>query len=121
MLPAASGCSSSQTSEVSAAARGFYDAVGEGDGARACALLSPETRSDIEKSAGKSCADAVLDEDLPEPANVGEPSVYGTMAFVPADDDAMFLGRFPQGWLVTAVGCRLTDQASRYDCAVSGG
>ena len=120
MLSALTGCSSGQTSEVTAAANDFYSAVAEQDGAAACAFLSADTRTELEKSAGKACSEAVLEEDLSEPRDLGEPSVYGTMAFVTVDAGAMFLGRFPQGWLVTAVGCELTDQANRFDCAVAG-
>jgi hypothetical protein len=114
------GCLSSQTTGVSAAAQGFYSALAEGDGAGACEWLSAATRTELEQSAGKACAEALLEEDIPGPDGVDSARVYGTMAIVTAAGDTMFLGRFPQGWLVTAVGCRRTDQADRYDCTVAG-
>jgi hypothetical protein len=118
-LVAVAGCSSSQTPGVSAAAQGFYTAVAEGDGAGACELLSAATVTELEQSAGKACPEAVLEEDIPEPGDVDSARVYGTMAIVTAAGDTMFLSRFPQGWLVTAAGCQLSDQVDRYDCAVA--
>ncbi len=118
---ALTACSSSQASDVSATAEDFYAAVAAQDGAVACGLLSADSRTELEQAAGKPCPEAVLSEDLPQPQDVGSPEVFGTMAFVPAEGDRMFLGRFPEGWLVTAVGCELTDKADRYDCSVAGG
>jgi hypothetical protein len=114
-----SGCSSSPHG-VSVAAEGFYRALADSDGTTACALLSAAARTELEQSAGKTCPEAVLEEDLPEPDGVESAQAYGTMAIVTSAGDTMFLSRFPQGWLVTAVGCQLTDQADRYDCSVAG-
>jgi hypothetical protein len=116
-----SGCTSSQMSDVSAAAQQFYTSVAERDGGEACELLSAETRTELEQASGETCADAILGEDLQGPDGVDSARVYGTMAIVTADDDTMFLGRFPDGWLITGVGCRPTHQADRYDCSVAGG
>jgi hypothetical protein len=114
------GCSSSQTDDVSAAAEGFYAEVASRDGPGACALLSAATRTELEQSAGKACGEAVLEESIPDPDQVEPARVYGTMAIVSAGADTMFLSRFPEGWLVIAVGCDLTDRADRYDCSVEG-
>jgi hypothetical protein len=116
-----SGCSSSQGPAVSAAAQRFYVAVSEGDGDRACMMLSPDVRTELEKSSGEACAQAVLAEDLPAPRSVASSRVYGTMAIVDTSADTMFLSRFPEGWLVTGVGCRPTGRAGGYDCTVTGG
>ena len=114
-----SGCSSSPNG-VSVAAEGFYSALADSDGTAACALLSAATRTELEQSAGTTCPEAVLEEDLPEPDGEESTKAYGTMAIVTSAGDTMFLSRFPQGWLVTAVGCRLTGQADRYDCSLAG-
>ena len=116
-----SGCTSSQSPEVSVAAQQFYAAVADGDGGGACSLLSTATRTELEQSTGTACPEAVLDEDLPAADGVDSSRVYGTMAIVTAGDDTMFLGRFPSGWLVTGVGCQPTGQADRFDCTVTGG
>jgi hypothetical protein len=115
------GCSSSQTADVSVVAHDFYTALAAGDGDGACDALSADTRAELEQTSGKACPEAVLDEGLPEPDSVDPARVYGTMALVPAGDGTLFQSRFPRGWLVTAAGCRLTDQADRYDCLLAGG
>jgi hypothetical protein len=115
------GCSTSQTADVSVVAHDFYSALAAGDGDGACVALSADTRAELEKNSGKPCSEAVLDEGLPEPDAMDHARVYGTMALVPAGDGTLFLSRFPRGWLVTAAGCRLTDQAERYDCMLAGG
>ena len=115
------GCSSSQTQEVSVVAQRFYTAVTQADGRGACVLLSPATRTELEQASGEQCAQAVLDEQLPGPEGIASARAYGTMAIVTAGNDTMFLSRFPDGWLVTGVGCQPTGQAERYDCTVTGG
>jgi hypothetical protein len=95
-------------------------AVQGDDGAGACAVLAPETRSELEQSAGTSCAQAILDEDLPEPGPVRASEVYGQWAQVRLDGDTVFLAVFPDGWRVVAAGC--TPRPERpYDCALQGG
>ena len=116
-----SGCSSGQSPDASVAAQGFYSAVAESDGGGACELLSPATRIELEASSGKACAEAVLGEDLRAADGVESSRVFGTMAIVTTGQDTMFLSRFPDGWLVTGVGCEPADRADRYDCTVTGG
>jgi hypothetical protein len=105
---------------ASAVAVRLLDAVGRGDGASACAVLAPQTLADLERSADRPCADAVLDEDLPGPGRVTGSDVYGQWAKVRLDDDTVFLAVFRDGWFVVAAGCQ--PQADRpYDCALQGG
>ena len=106
---------------MSSVAHDFYSALAAGDGDGACEALSADTRSELEQTSGQACPLAVLDEGLPGPDAVDPVRVYGTMALVPAGDGTLFLSRFPRGWLVTAAGCRPTDQADRYDCMLGGG
>jgi hypothetical protein len=95
-------------------------AVQDGDGAAACAVLAPDTVAGLEQSAEASCADAILDEDLPKPGAVQHVDVYGQWAEVVLDDDTVFLAAFPGGWRVVAAGC--TPRGERpYDCALQGG
>jgi hypothetical protein len=89
------------------------------DGATACSLLAPATASEVEQSGGKSCAEAILDEDLPKPGVVTATAVYGQWAQVRIGGDTVFLAAFPGGWRVVAAGCR--SQGERpYNCAVQG-
>ena len=115
------GCQSPEAPEAGDAAASFYGALADGDGAGACAALTPTTRSELEQAAGKACPAAVLTEDLPTLGGVESSQVYGTMAMVTYAGETTFLTRFPDGWLVTAAGCTAPDGAGVYDCKVKGG
>jgi hypothetical protein len=117
VLTAACGSSAAAPEAV---ADQFQAALASGDGASACALLAAPTADELEKSAGKPCPEAVLDE-----AQVSGPRVdgsrFGTMAQVRYRDDVVFLTRGgPDGWQVFAASCRPSPGAP-YDCEISGG
>jgi hypothetical protein len=118
---ALSGCGavSDREAAAAAAAERFVTAVADGDGAAACAALAPETVEDLEKS-GDACAEAIVDEDLPEPGPVGATDVYGQWARVVMPDNTLFLAVFRDGWRVVAAGCRPAGERP-YDCVVQGG
>ncbi|MDZ5444362.1 hypothetical protein U2F26_16705 [Micromonospora sp. 4G57] len=95
-------------------------AITEKDGAAACAALAPDTAVELEQSADKPCAEAILDENLPEPGSVSASHVYGQWAQVRLSGDIVFLGVFPAGWRVVAAGC--TARRDRpYDWVLQGG
>jgi hypothetical protein len=122
LLVVVTGCGtvSERESEAAAAASRFLTAVGDGDGEAACAALAPDTIAALERSAGEPCADAVLGEDLPGPADVEATDVYGQWARVVLAGDTLFLAVFPGGWRVVAAGCR-SQGDQPYDCALQGG
>ena len=125
-LACLTACTSSQDVSVETVARSFYRAFADGDGARACRLLSASTRSEVEKSAEAPCAEGLLDEDLPEVTDVEDVRVYGVMAQVRfagagGSPETAFLSRYDEGWRVTASGCTGTGASTPYDCQVSGG
>lgn len=118
-------CGAADRSDVSDAAQRFYEAVGSGDGAGACALLAAPTRAALEQSAGKPCAQAVLAEDLPTTDRVVDVEVHGQMAMVRWASDTTFLTRYAGGWLVYATDCTpppdRSAHADRFTCTLQGG
>jgi hypothetical protein len=120
MVVAGCGSVSDRGGAAAVVARTFLAAVDDGDGAGACAVLAPDTVAALERSAGEPCVDAVVDEDLPEPAHVRATDVYGQWARVLLDDDTVFLAMFPGGWRVVAAGCRSRGELP-YECVLQGG
>ena len=121
MLLVLTGCASvgDRGDAAASVALRMLTAVQQDDGAAACGALAPDTLAELEDSAGKPCAEAILDEDLPQPGEVRESHVYGQWAQVRLTGDTVFLGVFPGGWRVVAAGC--TPRADRpYDCDLQG-
>jgi uncharacterized protein YceK len=119
---ALSGCGSvgHRQEAASAVAVRLLSAVESKDGTGACAMLAPETASELEKSDKKPCAEAILDEDLPQPGTVTGSQVYGQWAQVHLSGDTVFLAVFGGGWRVVAAGCRSRGDKP-YDCTLQGG
>src|SRR4051812_25118574 len=103
---AAGGCGTVDERGAAAAAVAgrMLTAVDAKDGPGACTLLAPRTASELEQSAGSSCARAILEEDLPKPGAVTATQAYGQWAQVRLRTDTVFLGMFPGGWRVVAAG-----------------
>jgi hypothetical protein len=116
---AVSGCAA-PTTPGSAVASRFYRAVDAGHWGRACALLAPETKSQLEQSAGSVCPVALSRENLRAPGPVGSSVVYGTMTLTRFEQDTVFVARFRSGWKVMAAGCSPVP-GHPYDCRLQGG
>lgn len=116
----ATACGSPADSSAEQEASGLRTALANRDGEAACALLAASTRRELERSSGKACATAVLEESLPVGHGAAQVRVFGTMAQVRYDGDTMFLSRYDVGWRVTAAGCTPTP-AGIYDCVLTGG
>jgi hypothetical protein len=101
-------------------AREFVGALDASDTASACGLLAPKTKSELEKSAGKPCAVALGEEDLPSPGAIETTEAFGTMAQVRFSEDTLFLAEFRGGWRVMAAGCA-PEPGHPYDCQLGGG
>jgi hypothetical protein len=115
----ASGCGA-RTTGPSRAALGFAQAVEAKQGDRACGLLAPATRSELESSEGKPCAEAVLAQSLPPSSAVREADTYGLQSRVVLDKDVVFVSRFSIGWRVVAAACEDRGKDLPYDCQISG-
>ncbi|MEP6649530.1 MAG: hypothetical protein ABJA74_06390 [Lapillicoccus sp.] len=120
-LLAVAGCTGPGAEQAGQVAESF-ERLAPDDAAQACDLLAGHTREAVEKSAKRDCAEALGDEDLPDPSSVTSVEVYGHDALVHLGDDTVFLARFAEGWKVTAAGCRPGSSADEpFDCDVSGG
>lgn len=118
-LVGTTGCGADLTDVAERTAVEFERALSDGDAGRACELLAPKTKSDLEESAGKRCPQALAEESLPEAGRTRKAESFGTMAQVRFDGDVLFLAQFQGGWKVLAAGCEdRPDQP--YDCAVGG-
>ena len=114
------GCGQPHEQDVAAVARTFYEAHSARDGAAACGQLAPDTRSELQESAGRPCAEAVVEEDVPTVAAPTDIRVFGTQAEVTWEGETTFLARFQDGWKVMAAACT-PQPGAPYNCTLSGG
>lgn len=120
---AAAGCGAPGPREDGAAAAGaaFEAAVAAGDHIRACELLAPQTRQQLEQNEKKACPTALASQELPRTRGIQGVEAYGRQAIArtAGDTDTLFLSLFTAGWKVVAAGC--TPQSGRpYDCLIKG-
>jgi hypothetical protein len=109
---AAAGCADTRGPSAARVAEDFFAAIRQGQGQRACALLTPRTAEDVE-----SCAQEILTMGLDGGAVRGT-AVWGSQAQVRFAGDTVFLDRFPSGWRVRAAGCS-PRAGLPYKCKVS--
>jgi hypothetical protein len=113
-------CGSGATGGPSRAALGFEQAVAAHDGDKACSLIAPATRKELESAEGKPCAEAVLSQDVPDSNQVRRAEQYGMQSRVVLDKDVVFVSRFSIGWRVVAAGCEDRGEKLPYDCQIAG-
>ena len=105
---------------VQAVATGFYTAADHHDGARACALLSSQTRKKLEEQESEPCDKGIDKVDL-KGGPVSKVSVYSTEAAVELrGGDTVFVEDTKEGWRIAAAGCRPTAHAEPADCDLEG-
>lgn len=99
----------------------FHAALESGDGQAACAELNEETASKLEQQAKKPCDEAILELELPKGGTVAVRRVDMRSAYAGlAEGSADFLDEGPEGWKVSAAGCRQTTPQRPYECELEG-
>jgi hypothetical protein len=114
---ALAGCGrAGDRASVRTAAEGFYAAVGDQDGARACGWLSADARQALEKDESAPCARAVERLKL-SGRRARRVEVYSTEAAVALrGGDTVYLQDTSHGWRISAAGCRDPAYDTPADC-----
>ena len=115
---AVAGCGTGERADDAAAvSQRFHAALDSGDGQAACDELSDETASKLEQEERKPCDEAILDMDLPKSGTVAVRGVEMRSAYAGlAEGSADFLDEGPEGWEVSAAGCRAVTPDRPYEC-----
>jgi hypothetical protein len=115
---ALAGCGTADREhDAGAVVKRFHAALENGDGRAACALVSEQTAAGLESQEKKPCAAAILSLELPKGGTVAGTRVYVTSAFTTlAEGGSDFLDEGPDGWRVSAAGCKPTTPSQPYDC-----
>ena len=119
-----SGCATGDRA-VARAAQDVGTALAAGDHARACALLAPLTRAELESSEQQPCPEALAAQELVAADEVSRVERYGRQGRVrvrgrDGGSDTWFLSRFGDRWLLVAAGCEPRGGDLPYDCDVEG-
>ena len=105
---ALAGCGrSGDRANVRSVAEGFYAAAGAHDGARACTWLSADARQALEQDAVRAVRAGGRAAEALRAASAQRVEVYSTNAAVALrGGDVVYLETTPQGWRISAAGCR---------------
>jgi len=107
--------------DAAAVTQAFHRALRSGDGNAACDQLSEEAASKLEQQEGKPCEQAILGLELPKGGGVAFTEIEVTSAYVSlAAGGADFLDEGPEGWSISAAGCRPTAPEQPYECELEG-
>jgi hypothetical protein len=116
LAASAAGCGTdSSAGDARQAVQGFYAGLERHNGSAACRELSDDTRSNLESQEKKPCEQAVLSLGL-SASRVVSVRVFTTSAKADlAGGEAAFLDQTPQGWKISAAGCK-PQHEKPYDC-----
>jgi hypothetical protein len=116
------GCAAGERADdVAAVTARFHAALEAGDGPAACAELSAETVSKLERDEEKPCEEAILGLDLPKGGTIAVRRVEMRSAYTRlAEGGADFLNEGPDGWKISAAGCEPTVSGRPYECELEG-
>ena len=108
LCAALAGCSSatSEREDAAAVVERFYAAVEQDDGSTACEQLATATVLALESQSGRRCREVVTRLDLAG-GEVEQTEIAVTAAKVDlSSEEAAFLSRGPEGWRLSAIGCK---------------
>jgi hypothetical protein len=116
---ALAGCGrSGDRADARSVAESFYAAADGHDGARACTWLSADARQALEQDQSEPCARAVGQLKLTGRRAL-RVAVYSTNAAVALrGGDVVYLQETPQGWRISAAGCRSPAYDKPAECEV---
>jgi hypothetical protein len=107
--------------DAAAVSERFHAALQAGDGQAACEQLNEETASKLEQQEQKPCEEAILGLGLPRGGTVAATGVYVQSAYaLRAEGGTDFLSEGPEGWRISAAGCRPTAPEQPYECELEG-
>jgi hypothetical protein len=121
-VPLAACGTGARERDAAAVAERFHAALEHRDGRGACDELSAQTASKVEQQEGKPCEQAILTLKLPKGGTAAVRRVDVTSAYIGlAGGSADFLDEGPEGWKVSAAGCKAASSSDQpYDCEVEG-
>ena len=119
-MPLAACGTGARARDAAAVAERFHAALEQGDGQAACDELSAQTASKVEQQEGKPCEQAILTLKLQKGGMAAVRRVEITSAYVGlAEGTADFLDEGPEGWKISAAGCKPAASSDQpYDCEV---
>lgn len=114
------GAPAARVDGATQAGSAFEQALADADYPRACALLAPQTRQQLQEDQHLPCGPALRGQGLPAAGQVRAAQVYGRQALLGLQHDTLFLSQFHDGWKVVAAGC--TPRGDQpYRCSLKGG
>jgi hypothetical protein len=120
-VPLAACGTADRERDAAAVSERFHAALEASDGQAACDQLSEETASKLEQQEKKPCEEAILGLDIPKGGTGAVRRVYVRSAYVGlAEGSADFLDEGPEGWRISAAGCRPTAAEQPYECELEG-
>lgn len=94
----------------------FQAALADHNGGAACAELSSGTSKALEQDEGSPCPRSILAAHLPAGAPESAEVDVTSAAVSLREGGTLFLDQGPNGWEISAAGCRPTEPDKPFDC-----
>jgi hypothetical protein len=113
----AAGCGTAgRESDARAVVERFQAALADHDGGAACAELSAGTSKQLQRDEGAQCTRAILELGLPGGTPASAEVVVTSAAVSLRGGSTLFLDQGPDGWEISAAGCRPSAPDEPFDC-----